>query len=72
MGRDIFGNRKVNKEDMYTKQKVTSADVRMEYVKMVLWLILGYAQTAFKTWSVKKSLPIQLCLTHRFFFALRL
>jgi len=43
LGRDIFGNRKVNKEDMYTKQKVTSADVRMEYVKMVLWLILGYA-----------------------------
>jgi len=42
MARDIFGNRKISKEDMYTKVRVTHADVRMEYVKGVLWLVLGY------------------------------
>ena len=32
----------LNKEDMYTKMKVTNADVRMEYVKGIIWLVLGY------------------------------
>ena len=43
MARDIFGNRRVTKEDLYnTKKRVTQADVRREYAKMVLWLLTGY------------------------------
>jgi len=42
MARDIFGNRKISKEDMYTKIRVTHTDVTMEYVKGILWLVLGY------------------------------
>ena len=42
MARDVFGNRKITKEDMYTKMKVTNADVRMEYLKGIIWLVLGY------------------------------
>jgi len=42
MARDIFGNKKFTRDDMYTKTRVTDADVRMEYVKGVLWLVLGY------------------------------
>ena len=42
MARNWLGNRKVTKEDMYTKIRVTDSDVRMEYFKGVLWLILGY------------------------------
>ena len=42
VARNIFGYKNVTKEDMYTKMKVTSADVRMEYVKGIIWLILGY------------------------------
>ena len=43
MARDVFGNKTITKEDMYTKNKVTHADVRWEYVKFVIWLLLGYA-----------------------------
>ena len=43
MARDLFGNKKITKEDMYTKIKVTNADVMWEYVKFVIWLALGYA-----------------------------
>lgn len=42
MARDIFGNRRVTKEDLYTKKRVTHADVRSEYVKMVIWVLAGY------------------------------
>ena len=43
MARDIFGNRRVTREDLYiTKKRVTQADVRREYAKMVLWLLTGY------------------------------
>jgi hypothetical protein len=42
MARDIFGNIRVTKEDLYTKKRVTHADVKMEYLKGVLWLVLGY------------------------------
>jgi len=42
MARNIFGYKKVTKEDMHTKMKVTHADVRGEYVKMVLWVLAGY------------------------------
>ena len=33
---------KVTKDDMYTKVRVTEADVRWEYVKLLCWLGLGY------------------------------
>ena len=42
MARDAFGNRKITKEDMYTKKMITDSDVRMEYYKGFLWLALGY------------------------------
>ena len=42
MARDVFGNRKITKEDMYTKKMVTDADVRMEYYKGILWFVVGY------------------------------
>ena len=42
MARNWLGNKKVTKEDMYTKMRVTNADVRMEYVKGIIWLVLGY------------------------------
>jgi len=42
VARNIFGYKKVTKEDMHTKMKVTHADVRGEYVKMVLWVLAGY------------------------------
>ena len=43
MARDIFGNRKITKEDMYTKKAYSNSDFRWEYYKMATWLILGYA-----------------------------
>ena len=42
MARDVFGNRKITKEDMFTKKMITHSDVRMEYYKGFLWLALGY------------------------------
>jgi len=42
MARDIFGNRRVTKEDLHTKKRVTHSDVRGEYWKMVLWVLAGY------------------------------
>ena len=42
MARDIFGNRRITKEDLYTKKRVTHSDVRGDYVKMVLWVLTGY------------------------------
>ncbi len=42
MARDIFGNKKMTKAEMSRRSSVTHADVRMEYVKGVLWLVLGY------------------------------
>ena len=42
MARDVFGNKRLTKEDMYTKKMVTDADVRVEYYKGFLWLTLGY------------------------------
>ena len=43
MARDVFGNKKITKEDMYTKKLVTDADVRMEYYKGFLWIVAGYS-----------------------------
>ena len=42
MARDIFGNRKITNEDMYTKKVITNADVRREYIKAFCWCVLGY------------------------------
>tara|TARA_R100001015_G_C4619030_1_gene175626 strand:- start:1552 stop:1719 length:168 start_codon:yes stop_codon:yes gene_type:complete len=43
MARDIFGNKKIRDEDrMSGRHSVTDSDVRMEYVKGAIWLILGY------------------------------
>ena len=42
MARDIFGNKKVTKEDLYTKKTVTRTDVRGLYWN-IFWVILaGY------------------------------
>ena len=44
MARDLFGNKKVTREDKYTgKLRVTESDVRWEIFKMILWIVLGYA-----------------------------
>ena len=43
MARDVFGNRKLVKEDMYTKKMITDADVRMEYYTGFFWVIAGYS-----------------------------
>ena len=42
MARDIFGNRKITKEDMYTKKAYTKSDFKWEYFKMFIYLLLGY------------------------------
>ena len=42
MSRNWIGNKKITREDMYTKVRVTESDVRWEYVKFVAWLALGY------------------------------
>jgi len=42
MARDIFGNRRITKEDLYTKKTFTSADSRWEYYKMVSYIVIGY------------------------------
>ena len=42
MARDLFGNRKITNDDMYTKKVITNADGRMEYVKELCWFVLGY------------------------------
>ena len=42
MARDIFGNKRVTKEDLYTKKRVSHSDVRSEYWKMVMWVLAGY------------------------------
>ena len=47
MARDVFGNRKITKEDMYTKKMITNSDVRMEYYKGFLWLVFGYGYFQF-------------------------
>ena len=54
MARDIFGNKKFTRDDMYTKTRVTGADVRMEYVKGVVWMALGYLYFHFiiMGWSI--------------------
>jgi hypothetical protein len=43
MARDIFGNKKVTREDKYTgKSKFTDADIRWEQFKIVLLILIAY------------------------------
>tara|TARA_B100001564_G_C20638381_1_gene670831 strand:+ start:722 stop:889 length:168 start_codon:yes stop_codon:yes gene_type:complete len=43
MARDVFGNKKIRKDDLMTgKHMITHSDVRMEYAKGFLWLACGY------------------------------
>ena len=42
MARDIFGNRRITKEDMYTKKVYSKSDFRWEYFKGFLYLLLAY------------------------------
>lgn len=45
MARDLFGNRKITKEDRYTKSRITftRGDEILEYLKMVGIVLLGLA-----------------------------
>ena len=54
MARDIFGNRRITKEDMYTKKVYINSDFRWEYYKTAVWLVLGYAYFHFIVmgWSI--------------------
>jgi len=42
MARNWYGQKKIIKEDMYTRKYATEADVRMEIYKMILWIVAGY------------------------------
>ena len=42
MARNWYGEKKIVKEDMYTKKYVTTSDIRWEKIKMVLWFFFGY------------------------------
>jgi hypothetical protein len=54
MARDIFGNRRITKEDMYTKKVYSKSDFRWEYFKGFLYLLFGYIYFHFIVmgWSV--------------------
>ena len=43
MARDIFGNKKVTREDKYTRKstKYSDSEIRWEKFKIVIWLLLG-------------------------------
>jgi len=43
MARNIFGNKKVTREDRYTTKstKYSNSDIRWEQFKIVLWILLG-------------------------------
>ena len=43
MARNIFGIKKVTKEDKYTRKpsKYTDSEIRWEQFKIVIWLVLG-------------------------------
>ena len=49
MARDIFGNKKVTREDKYTRKssKYTDSEIRWEQFKIVLWIVLGGLWTYF-------------------------
>ena len=38
MARTWYGNKRITKEDLYTKKRISSGDVRSEYLKMAFSL----------------------------------
>ena len=55
MARDFLGNRKITNDDRMTgRHTATQSDVRMEYVKGVVWVVLGYLYFHFiiMGWSI--------------------
>jgi hypothetical protein len=44
MARNWLGNKKITREDKYTRKssKYTDSEIRWEQFKIVLWLVLGY------------------------------
>jgi hypothetical protein len=42
MARNWYGNKRITKEDLYTKKRISSGDVQSEYLKMVCWVLGGY------------------------------
>ena len=56
MARNIFGNKKITREDKYTRKstKYTDSEIRWEQFKIVLWITLGGLWTYFiiqpQTW----------------------
>ena len=56
MARNIFGNKRITREDKYTRKstKYTDSEIRWEQFKIVLWITLGGLWTYFiiqpQTW----------------------
>ena len=42
MARNWYGNKRIIKEDLYTKKRISSGDVQSEYWKIVFWILGGY------------------------------
>ena len=40
--RNWYGHKRITKEDLYTKKRISNGDVRSEYLKMVCWVLGGY------------------------------
>jgi len=49
MARNIFGNKRITREDKYTRKstKYTDSEIRWEQFKIVLWIVLGGLWTYF-------------------------
>ena len=42
MARKWYGDPKITKEYLYTKKRVTRSEIRGEYWKVVMWVLVGY------------------------------
>ena len=42
MARNWYGDPKITKEYLYTKKRITHAEVQGEYWKVVMWVLVGY------------------------------
>ena len=54
MARNWYGEKKINKEDMYTKTYVTNTDIRWEIIKIVIWIVLGILYAYFVVFGSPK------------------
>ncbi len=45
MARNVFGQKRVIKEDSYLKSKTTEWDISKEKLKIALWIVLGVLYT---------------------------